>query len=588
MSPAELYTKEERKTNGIFYTPKFLAQYLAKKILYYWEDTNRSSVESILDPACGDSMLLRSFLTEFTTLDNATTNLSIIGVDKDVNAVISSEQQFNFEHYSRFNRHFINTDGLFPSNEFSSINGWQSLRRQVGYENGVDIVLSNPPWGADMTEYDSNQLSTNFQLAKGQFDIYNLFIEVTLNNLREDGLYGFILPDSVFSQEQARLRLLLADTTTILLIARLGEKIFPEINRACVIVIGQKRRAAPEHVVNCFRLSPDFKKSVLTNKLTLEQVEQALAHEVPQKRFLENSGNVFDIDLRVSEHNIFDKIQSSGTVLSSVINNTRGAEISKNGLVCQCPDCSKWMPYPKSKNPKCNHCGTFVDLNQIVQEHIIHINQGLGNKALKVGEDLYRYTSRTKSWIDTDKDGINYKSLSIYNGDKILVRKTGIGITASIDYQNSIVNQVVYILKLKSEVSRNLTLEFVLAVLNSRAMTYYLLKKYGENEWKSHPYLTQTMLINLPFPKLNPNLSKHTSLIKEITEIIKSEVANSKEKNISKQSDLRIERAVAYFFKLNKKDYNTILETLNSTDPLIPIKRLLNCSSDEIFEVNGI
>ena len=75
-------------------------------------------------------------------------------------------------------------------------------------------------------------------------------------------------------------------------------------------------------------------------------------------------------------------------------------------------------------------------------------------------------------------------------------------------------------------------------------MTYYLIKKYGENEWKSHPYLTQTMLINLPFPNINFECEKTLSKIKSISSTIKNEVTNSNNKNISKENDIFIEKNI--------------------------------------------
>jgi hypothetical protein len=140
---------------------------------------------------------------------------------------------------------------------------------------------------------------------------------------------------------------------------------------------------------------------------------------------------------------------------------------------------------------------------------------------------------------------------------------------------------------LKPTFENILTLEFVLAVLNSRAMTYYLIKKYGENEWKSHPYLTQTMLINLPFPRIEFDSPDVKELVTRVTQLLRKEVTHSKEKNISKVTDLFIERVVAHLFKLNQTDYKVIFETLNSSEQLIPIRRLLNCSTKEIFSVNG-
>jgi adenine-specific DNA-methyltransferase len=376
--------------------------------------------------------------------------------------------------------------------------------------------------------------------------------------------------------------------TTINLIARLGEKIFPEINRACVIIVGTKTKPKSTHQVDCFRLSSDYKKKVIASKLSLEEVEKELLHKVPQNRFSNNDNCLFDIDLKADEQKTFDKIQKNSLPVRHFAQNTRGAEISKKGIVCKCPKCKHWMPYPKSKVPKCNNCNAVLIINSIVKEKIILNHNGVGNVKLKVGEDLYRFTSISKSWINTLKEGINYKDLNIYNGDKILVRKTGVGITASMDYENAVTNQVVYILKLKPNFEKVISLEFLLAVLNSRAMTYYLIKKFGENEWKSHPYLTQTMLINLPFPNIDFTSVNAKVLIDTVTKIVKEEASQSKEKNITKANDVFIERVVANFFGLNQTDYKTIFYTLSSSEQLIPIKRLLNCNVKEIFNINGI
>lgn len=584
MSPVESYTKEYRKLNGVFYSPTFLAEYLSKKIVKYLGCRN---IATIIDPACGDSILLRSFANEL--LETPNKNLpKIFGVDKDINAIVSSTSKFADKSLKKFIANFINTDGLFPVKGKNSIEGWTELRKDLKSKNGFDIAVSNPPWGAELNGYDPITLNFNFALAKGQFDIFDLFVEVILNNLNENGIYGLILPDSVFSQEQARFRYLLSKNTTIHLIARLGEKIFPGINRACVIIVGEKAKPKSNHQVDCFRLSSNYKKRVMANELSLEEVEKELIHNVPQSRFLENDNCVFDIDLKSDEQKTFDKIQTDSLSINQFVKNTRGAEISKKGVVCQCPKCNHWMPYPKSKQPKCNNCNTALSIDSVVKEKIILNHNGVGNIKLKVGEDLFRFTSVSKSWINTLKEGINYKDLSIYDGDKILVRKTGVGITASMDYENAVTNQVVYILKLKTAVENKLSLEFVLAVLNSRAMTYYLIKKFGENEWKSHPYLTQTMLINLPFPKIDFNSPDAKKLISRVTEIVRSEVSKSKEKNIAKSNDVFIERVVAHFFNLNQTDYKAIFETLSTSEQLIPIKRLLNCNTKEIFTANGL
>ena len=46
-------------------------------------------------------------------------------------------------------------------------------------------------------------------------------------------------------------------------------------------------------------------------------------------------------------------------------------------------------------------------------------------------------------------------------------------------------------------------LEYYLALLNSRVVYYYYLKTYGENEWKSHPYLTKQIIYTFPIRPFN-------------------------------------------------------------------------------------
>lgn len=583
MTPTETrYTKKERKSNGVFYTPSFLSNYLSAKVLSYFIKSKKQKI-SILDPACGDSILLSSLIVELTNVQ--TNNILCYGLDQDINAINNSCKFFQ-KAYPNIKSSFIKTNSLFPLGHNDSLRGWEELKENAGQKKGFDIIISNPPWGADLSAY--NNIDVNFKLAKGQYDIYDLFVEMSLQNLKQGGMYAFILPDSIFSQEQWRLRQLLVTSTTIHMIARLGEKIFPEINRSCALIIGINKLPPKNHLINCFHLNHTYRKQVLANEISLNRAEEELSHKIPQERFVKNDSYIFDIDSMLSEKDTLQKFEENTLQLKDFIRSTRGAEISKKGIVCQCPKCTNWFPYPKIKQFKCTHCGNILDIDTVKKEQIISKQSGANLKKIKVGEDLYRYTSSSKNYIDISKKGINYKKIDIYNGTKILVRKTGIGITASIDYEDSITTQVVFILNLLPQYSDVLTLEFVLAILNSRAITYYLIKKFGENEWRTHPYITQTALASLPFPNLNYKTVENQEKIKKVTDIIKTEVANSKEKNISKANDIYIEQIVAELYSLNKNDYESILQTLSSAEQLIPIKRLVNCTVNQIFEYNGI
>ena len=155
MSLVESYSREKRKENGVFYTPDFLSNYLSKKVIQYHSSKNKTC--STLDPACGDSILLRSFAEKI----NRNSTAKFIGLDIDINAINNSIIKFSEPIFKDFNHTFIKCDGLFPDPEKDSKDGWNKLKDKLEIKNGFDIALSNPPWGADLINYNSQILNSN-------------------------------------------------------------------------------------------------------------------------------------------------------------------------------------------------------------------------------------------------------------------------------------------------------------------------------------------------------------------------------------------------------------------------------------------
>ena len=123
----------------------------------------------------------------------------------------------------------------------------------------------------------------------------------------------------------------------------------------------------------------------------------------------------------------------------------------------------------------------------------------------------------------------------------------------------------------------SIIMSFFLSLLNSRLYYFFLAKSYGEMEWRSHPYLTQTQIKNLPLPDLESMENK--KIIKKITKKLK--IALSKGK-LSKKVDLEIELMVGKLFSLNKNDYKIIFDSINESQELLPIKELKNFQLYEI------
>lgn len=405
------HTIEHRKSQGIYYTPEFLAKFLAKEVVKL-----AGSFDHVLDPACGDAVLLESLLKE-TPISKGS---MIHGIDLDERAVKAAKNRING---LTSNSEFFQTDGLYPKKGTStSRKSWESFKANNEVVEGYDVIVSNPPWGADLQQYSDGQLKNCFEVAQGQFNSYDLFVESIIENLKEGGVYGLIIPDSIFNKEHAPLRKVLYSKTSIHLIARLGEKIFSGINRSCAVIVGVKNPLREDHSVHCLKLTYEQRNQVLKNSKSLSDVLEKDGHYVRSKRFVKDNFIHFDIDLRENESKIIEKIEKSGFVTQDFVTNSRGAEISKKGMVCQCPNCSKWMPLPKSDNPICQHCSKSFVLDKVSKTSIVLNHNGTGNVKFKSGEDLFRFTSRSKSWLNTTKDGINYKSAELYSSPKILVR----------------------------------------------------------------------------------------------------------------------------------------------------------------------
>ena len=99
--------------------------------------------------------------------------------------------------------------------------------------------------------------SAGFSLTTGQYDSFVLFIELAYNLLDEGGYFSFIIPDSLFDAQNEKLRRFLTEKMQIKVIARLGEKIFEEVNRATTVIVCRKEKPVKDSVTHCFRLTTE-------------------------------------------------------------------------------------------------------------------------------------------------------------------------------------------------------------------------------------------------------------------------------------------------------------------------------------------
>jgi len=569
----------ERK-NGSVYTPEILSHYIAKKILRYaLQDKFFCNLKniSVVDPASGDGMLLKS-ITENILQEKmlAGKRITVVGTDNDQNAITSCRTRLASILNERLQVKLMNTNALIPLQENSLIKGWEKIRNEADIGKGFDLLIANPPWGADISEYKNKLDKSNFKTLQGQFDSFELFVELAIKIVRTDGYFGFIIPDSILNHGKSILRGMLLERTQIRFIARLGEKIFPHINRGCVVVICKNTLPTKKNVVDCFRLSSKNRNKILNGSLTFAEAEKTSAHRVPQERFVKNTYQRFDIDLKESETTVLKKFKKYNETLAFVLTSTRGVELGKSGMICQCSNCSAWSPSSEQEKITCPSCGSEFNPTIALKKSIISKEEIPQSVPFITGGDLRRYVGHPSRWIKLGIKGINYKPANTYKPPKILVRKTGVGITAMLDYDGVYTNQVVYILRGIPEKPTNL--EFFIGLINSRAYFFYLVKSFGELEWKSHPYLTQTQILNFPLPDIDSE--KNKKIIQEISQLLRPFLM--KGTALPNEVDIAVEALVGKLFSFNKRDYRIIFNAIQESDELIPIMELKKITATDV------
>lgn len=229
--------KQRRKEHGIYYTPKFITDYIVKETVgRFLKEHSPAEVRNIkiLDPACGSgSFLIRAFdellkyygdqkTSKSVNQIDAADRLSILtsniyGVDLDIQAVEIA--RLNLLLRSLAKRETLPTlrgnirqgnslisgseeelKGYFGKNwrEKRPFN-WKEEFRDIMDNGGFDVVIGNPPY---VNEARGNKelfrelkiLPELQEYYEKNMDLFNFFIERGLDLLKEGGILGYIIP----------------------------------------------------------------------------------------------------------------------------------------------------------------------------------------------------------------------------------------------------------------------------------------------------------------------------------------------------------------------------------------------------------
>jgi adenine-specific DNA-methyltransferase len=220
-----LKTYSQEKLNGKVYTPSFIVKKILDDVGFVGKDILG---KKILDPACGDGSFLKEIVKRIiavSPLEDLEKNLSCVyGWDIDEQAIRECIVNLNnltdeFGISVKWNIKVQDAIKMLPH----SMNLFSASFNNV---SKFDYIVGNPPYVRiqHLEEKQRKFIQKNYTFCKnGSTDIYIAFFELAYHLINENGICGFITPNTYFYTETAKsLRELLAQNQHIKQITNYG------------------------------------------------------------------------------------------------------------------------------------------------------------------------------------------------------------------------------------------------------------------------------------------------------------------------------------------------------------------------------
>jgi len=179
-----------RKAMGVHYTPPLLAEFLARRLIPFVAPRLNEPLR-VLDPACGDGVLLESVLTALR--EGGIDPGVIVGIEADEGALCAG--RFRLSRFGEVRCDLIEGDFLeLVSTSDPQAHLWVSNPAVPALARGFDVIIANPPYVRTQVlgAARAQRLAFRFGLA-GRVDLYHAFLVAATESLRPGGVLGIII-----------------------------------------------------------------------------------------------------------------------------------------------------------------------------------------------------------------------------------------------------------------------------------------------------------------------------------------------------------------------------------------------------------
>lgn len=419
------------------------------------------------------------------------------------------------------------------------------------FSQKYDFVIGNPPYlfirelSKDQKVLIENQ---GFNTAYGQYDYYQLFIEIGIKMLNHGGVLGFIVPDSILALSNRQiLRKYIYKHTLIKEILYLGPQ-FKDPVVSNLIIILQKERDPQKRAENNINIKINRNSGVISNSIL--------------QRYVKEWNYKFLINLNQEDIKILNFLNKNFLKLNQLMEQSnydiylrRGVELTKEGKIIYCQVCNKYYPLPRGKLV-CKTCNN--DLLPQSIENII-VDQEPQNQNLNYAPFIYsinRYKTKQVKYIILDKPGINYKDPDIYR-DRIIIRQLAQNNLICGTYnKNGYTSQSLYNLGILKSPIPEFNIFFLLGLINSELLSFYFVKSFG-----SYKDLFPRILIEKvrDLPIKIPQTENEKMIAIKVSELVKGVLdVMGKDPNLSYKYQIEINKLIYDLYKIKDEEKNYI------------------------------
>jgi len=487
---------------------------------------------------CGNSLIGSDILTQNLFSGIEEKKLSPIDFEKVFPEVFKSKTEEGYV--------FIPDIGM---DEDQDINTSQLNEPMHHYKKtikgGFDAIVGNPPW-VDIKSLAPIQVKyffSKYACTENRINLYAVFIERCLELINKNGLFGYIIPNSILYQSSyTKLRKVIIKKHSVSLIVRMPDNTFKDVKAetAILIINGTKTKAK----CKCILYDRNDKITHIDDK-NAKEIKQLNQNNWENKAF-----STFDLYSSEETNLIINKIEKSGKSLIDICDFSLGL-----------------TPYDKYKG----------HTKYQIEERVFHSNSK-NNKSFKkllAGSDIERYFVE---W--GGKEYISYgnwlgapREQRFFTEERILIRQIVSGksmrIYAGLTTEELYNTQSVFNLILKNNRKENL--KYVLGILNSSLMNFYHAYKYLDLSKN----LFQKILIQnckkFPIPNINlknkTEKAAHDKIVFLVDQMLEAKreiktAKTEKDKNYYERKcaslDIAIDTEVYKLYDLTNEEIETI------------------------------